>query len=373
MRVLLLSGYDAPSHRRWREQLAARFPHWQWTQLAMPPRHFKWRMRGSGFLWAHQERELLLQPYDLLIATSMVDLSCLRGLVPELCRLPTLVYFHENQFAYPQRKQQRANVEPQLINLYTALCADQVAFNSDYNRTSFLAGATRLLKRLPDTVPDEVMSGLEARCQVLPVPIEAECFVANRAGTDGPLTLVWNHRWEYDKGPDRLLLGLQRFFEQCPDARLRVHMVGQQFRQQPPAFEALKTLLAERDALGHWGYEPSRERYRELLARSHLVLSTSLHDFQGLSVLEAAAAGCRPLMPDREAYPEWFPRQCRYASDRDNPSNEANAFAEALQKAYVAFEAGHSLEPPSVDFLHERHWWQPYTEVLTTLADTAKL
>lgn len=373
MRVLLLSGYDAPSHRRWREQLAAHFPDWRWTQLALPPRHFKWRMRGSGFLWAHQERERLLEPYDLLIATSMVDLSCLRGFVPELCRIPTLVYFHENQFAYPQSKQQRANVEPQLINLYTALCADQVAFNSDYNRTSFLAGATRLLKRLPDAVPEAVMSDLEARCRVLPVPIEAPCFVANDADPDGPLTLVWNHRWEYDKGPDRLLLGLQRFFEQQPEARIRLHVVGQQFRQHPPAFTELKTLLEAHNALGHWGYEPSRERYRALLAQSHCVLSNALHDFQGLSILEATAAGCRPLLPDREAYPEWFPRECRYTSDRDNPLNEANAFAALLHKEYAAFTAGQVPRAPSVEFLHEGCWQQPYTEVLTGVAHAVKL
>ncbi len=378
MRVLLLSGYDAPSHRRWREQLAARYPQWQWTQLSLPPRHFKWRMRGSGFLWAFQQAECLREPYDLLIVTSMVDLSTLRGLVPEVARIPTLVYFHENQFAYPQRKQQRANVEPQLINLYTALCADQVAFNSEYNRRTFLAGVDGLLAKLPDRTPEGVLAQLEARSRVMPVPIEQSCFVPDRAPDDGPLVLAWNHRWEYDKAPERLLNGLRRFLEARPGkgARrpsIKVHVVGQQFRQQPPAFAELKTLLEAHDALGHWGYVEQKGDYTRLLAESHVVLSTALHDFQGLSVLEAVAAGCRPLVPNREAYPEWFASDYLYHSEPDNPEREADAFAERLLIWYREREQGAWSDAPSIDFLHEDRWHSLYRDELSALARASKI
>jgi hypothetical protein len=47
MRVLLLSPYDAHSHRRWRKGLVAAFPDWQWTVLTLPPRFFLWRVRGN--------------------------------------------------------------------------------------------------------------------------------------------------------------------------------------------------------------------------------------------------------------------------------------------------------------------------------------
>lgn len=378
MRVLLLSGYDAPSHRRWREQLAARHPQWQWTQLSLPPRHFKWRMRGSGFLWAFQQADCLREPYDLVIATSMVDLSTLRGLVPEVARIPTLVYFHENQFAYPQRKQQRANVEPQLINLYTALCGDQVAFNSEHNRRTFLAGVEGLLTKLPDRTPEGVLAQLNARSRILPVPIERACFVANRAPEDGPLTLVWNHRWEYDKAPDRLLDGLRRFLEAHPlDSRggpsIKVHVVGQQFRQQPPAFAELKTLLKTHQALGHWGFVERQEDYRHLLAGSHVALSTALHDFQGLSVLEAVAAGCRPLAPAREAYPEWFAPDYLYQSEPDNPAEEASAFAQRLLAWCRSREQGAWIDAPGIDFLHEDRWQSVYRDELTALARASKI
>jgi len=153
MKVLLLSAYDAASHRHWRETLVAQFPEWDWQVLTLPARYFAWRIRGNSLSWAFGQRELLEQPYDLVIATSMTDLSALRGMVPVLAQIPTLVYFHENQFAYPESGREYGSVEPKVLNIYTALAADYVLFNSGYNRNSFLAGAQALLKKLPDQVP----------------------------------------------------------------------------------------------------------------------------------------------------------------------------------------------------------------------------
>ena len=146
----------------WRSRLLEMFPEHNWTQLVLPPRHFNWRIRGNSLQWALNEKERLNQDYDLLIATSMVDLASLRGFIPRIAKLPTLLYFHENQFIYPLGSTARSNnVEPQLVPLYSALCADAIAFNSDYNRSTFLHGVKELLKKLPDQLSPELLEKIE--------------------------------------------------------------------------------------------------------------------------------------------------------------------------------------------------------------------
>lgn len=252
-RALLLSAYDAYSHRQWHTTVTAMFPDIEWTRLTLPPRHFRWRLRGNSLSWAFKHHAQLTDNHDFLLCTSMTDLSALRGFVPELARLPTAVYFHENQFAYPERSEPLDGVEPRILNLYTALCADELIFNSHYNHRSFLDGVTALLRKLPDAVPEGLVKKLE-QASIIPVPLPDALYARKPDDRDAgrPLTLVWNHRWEYDKGPGRLLSLVRRLV----DARLpfRLHLVGQQFRQQPPAFGTLTRLLD-----GHYrdhGLEP---------------------------------------------------------------------------------------------------------------------
>lgn len=312
--VLLLSAYDAVSHRLWRERLCASFPHWQWTCLSLPPRHFAWRIRSNGLHWAYAEKEVLQGDYDLLIATSMVDLATLRGLCPQLAEVPTIVYFHENQFAYPAGRQRPDNIEPKLVPIYSALCADRVLFNSAYNRQSFLQGVDSLSRSLPDPFPEKALVQLQA-AEVIPVSLPANPE-SNKEATDPEwLTVVWNHRWEYDKGPGLLLAIVQA----CIQKQLNIcfHIVGQQFRDQPDEFDQIHQLLQQQIPRGLFGYLPEQE-YRALLPQCDVVLSTALHDFQGLSIQEACQAGCTPLAPNALAYPEYLPEQCLYARSEDD-------------------------------------------------------
>lgn len=346
VRILLLSAYDAASHRQWREGLQAYCVEDEFTQLALPARHFSWRVRGNSLSWAFTRRDLLAGDYDVLLATSLVDLSALRGFVPELAGLPTLVYFHENQFAYPVDEGRRVAVEAQLVNLYSALCADRLLFNSHWNRDSFLSGAQALLTRLPDHVPPDLVQGLADKAEVLPVPIGESRAPARMPGER--LNVVWNHRWEYDKGPEGLLAAVQ----QCLGRALpvRFHLLGQQFRRQPAAFDTLAGLLQANPALaGHCGFLSGREQYLAHLASCDVVLSTALQEFQGLAVLEAIGEGCLPLVPDRLSYPEWVPPLLCYPSTPQDPEAEGRAIAARLEQLVASARAGNWPSPPRIE------------------------
>lgn len=314
MKILLLSPYDAASHASWRHGLCRNLPGHKWTCLTLPARYFTWRIRGNSLTWGLEQRPILEQDYDLVVATSMTDLATLRGLVPALARLPTLLYFHENQFAYPKTAHQHRSVEPQMVSLYAALCADCLVFNSQYNRETFLQGLADLLHRLPDAVPSGVVERLSVKSRVLPVPVLVPDVCPTLRPRAPPVHVVWNHRWEYDKGPELLLAALEQLPPQLP---LRVHVIGQQFRTEPPQFQTIHALLSARGWLGEWGFMTDASAYAGCLAESHLALSTAHHDFQGLAVLEAVAAGCLPLVPDHLAYPEWFAPAFRYADQED--------------------------------------------------------
>jgi glycosyltransferase involved in cell wall biosynthesis len=365
MRVLLLSAYDAHSHRRWREGLVAAFPEWQWTVLTLPPRNFAWRIRGNSLSWAFAERERLAQHYDLLVATSMTDLSTLRGLVPSLTRLPTLVYCHENQFAYPEGRGRTGSVESMMVNLYTLLAADRVAFNSSWNRDSCLDGIRCLLKKMPDAVPHGVTAHIAEKSRVLPVPLDADWFAAGDTfAGDDLLSIVWNHRWEYDKAPERMFAALLKLQQAGID--FRVHVLGQQFREQPAVFAAMHGRLGEH--IGSWGMVAAVADYRRILQRSHIVLSTALHEFQGLAVQEAVASGCVPLVPDRLAYADFFAVPYRYPSYVDDPDRESATIADRLLQ-WCGVDGRRSLPPvPDLAWLSWSRQKSAYAAELGALA-----
>lgn len=334
-RLLLLSAYHAQSHAYWAEAVQ-QLDEFEWHCLQLPPRHFAWRAGGNAMSWALSEQALLAQRWDAVLATSMVDMARLKGLCPSLAKVPTILYFHENQFAYPPGVRQQGLVELQLGSIYSALAADALWFNSDWNRSSFRRGVKQLLGKMPDHMPlQAVLDHIDSRSEVLPVPIveaeseakaeqplgalaeattetETEAVIEKHGSKNRRLRILWNHRWEYDKGPERLL-AIVHAAEQHGLA-LDWSIAGQQFRRQPEAFEAICSLLVASSSqrLQQFGFVESVEGYRKLLQDSDVVLSTALHDFQGLAVLQAVQAGCIPLCPDALCYGEWFAADYRY-------------------------------------------------------------
>ncbi|ABC28466.1 Glycosyltransferase [Hahella chejuensis KCTC 2396] len=314
MKILLLSAYDIDSHKRWRLGLTAVFPEHEWIVLSLPPRFFRWRIRGAPISWSLYENEALRGAYDLIVATSMADVATLRGVYPNLARVPLLVYFHENQLAYPCSGAQHDSIDPAMVNIYAALAADSVVFNTTFNQASFLAGLESLIARLPDAVDAELCRRIRDKSRVIPVPLEDELWrFAGEEKGDEPLTIAWNHRVEYDKGVDDLLKILRRLRERTHDFRLI--LLGRRFRQAPHAWGQLQEEFAAH--LLFDGYAESREEYWRWLSRAHVALSTAQHEFQGLAVMEAAALGCAPVTPDRLSYPELFPQCRRYQNEAE--------------------------------------------------------
>ena len=317
MRILLLSAYDTPSHANWCKGLQQYLPELYWNYLTLPPRHFPWRIRGNPLSWYATRSQELEKSYDTVLATSMVDLATLCGIYPNLARARKIVYFHENQFAYPLSKSpKRGTVEPRIVNLYAATCADKVVFNSEFNRDTFLRGARDLLKKMPDfSFPDTILRKVETKSRVLPVPIQ-DFEIESSDNQRIPNSLVWNHRWEYDKNPGD-------FFQACYllkswDIPFKLIVMGQQFRQHPGDFDHARQEL--HDNIMVWG-EQSKQDYLYWLGRGEWTISTANHEFQGVALMEAVRAGNIPVVPDRLSYPEFFPDKYRFGQSAEDLAN----------------------------------------------------
>jgi len=312
--IWLLSAYRSDSHAAWADWLVTTFKDFQWFKLELPGRHFRWRIRGNPLSWLQHLPE---ETPDLILATSMVDLATLKGLHPRLANIPCIYYFHENQFAYPVSKQQVKSVEPKMVQLYGALAADKLLFNSAYNRNSFLEGVEQLLKKLPDEKPVNVAGILKSKSDILPVVIKP---IEENQQKNKKL-ILWNHRWEYDKAPQVFVDALLKLNKINPDFELA--LLGGRPAINPDTLLEIEQKLADKIIANG---KVTKEDYRKHLSQAAIIVSTAIHEFQGLSVLEAISAGAAPLVPDDLCYREQYPEEYRYAA------GDSTALAKKLSK-----------------------------------------
>ena len=312
--VLLLSAYRSDSHAVWSDWLQRNINGVEWQALELPGRYFAWRIRGNPLSWLDV---IGAEPPDLVLATSMVDLATIKGLNRQLTEAPAWYYFHENQFAYPMSEHQVRSIEPRMVQLYGALAADRLLFNSRFNRDSFLDGVDELLGLMPDGIPERVRERLAPRCEVLPVPVEP---VHPSEQRDLRL-IVWNHRWEYDKAPEVFSKAMIALAESGVEFRLA--LLGKRPRTVPESLARLRHALPDRIIAD--GHLPP-DQYQHLLGRAGVAVSTAVHEFQGISMLEAASAGVRPLVPDALCYPEQYPARYRY------PTGDIDALTARLRQ-----------------------------------------
>jgi glycosyltransferase involved in cell wall biosynthesis len=313
MQIVLLEPFMTGSHSAWAKQYQTHSRH-DIEILGLDGKYWKWRMHGGAVSLAHQFIDEGLQP-DLLLATDMLDLTTFLALTRSVTAdIPVALYFHENQLSYPWSPD---DADPALkrdahycfINYSSALAADAVLFNSDFHRCDFLAELPKFLSSFPDYNERESVQAITAKSQTLHLGLDLKRFDQYRADVDNegarPPLLLWNHRWEYDKNPEDFFRVL--FILQDQGIEFELVVLGESYQKQPAIFEEAHSRLASQ--IIHWGYAESFAEYAYWLWRADVLPVTSIHDFFGISVVEAIYCDCFPLLPDRLAYPEHLPKE----------------------------------------------------------------
>ncbi len=329
MKILLVEPWLTGSHLSWAEGYKASSAH-DVGIVGLPGELWRWRLRG-GALPLAEKITTWIDMYgapDLLLISGLVDVAELLGLARR--NLPAsvavVIYQHESQLVYPVADGNYDNGAA-LRNWMSWCAADLVLFNSYYHMRAVAEALPAFVASHPDDTHVPMLDPVIGRFEVFPVGVdldripELEPFPrSDGAGSEPgqvqivekngsapieaqPPTILWPHRWERDKDPAAFVAALKKVEEAGLDFRLV--LAG----QDPPSGSA--SAVAERaeaedrfaDKIVASG-DFCRRDYLDLIQRCDIVVSCARHEFFGVAVVEAVAAGCMPLLPNALSYPE---------------------------------------------------------------------
>jgi glycosyltransferase involved in cell wall biosynthesis len=331
MHILYLDPFHGGSHAAVAEGYARHSQHDITLSTLSIAGGWRWRMRGAAVTLARRLREHMRERavrFDLIVATDMFDLAAFLGLTRDLIAdVPVAMYFHENQLTYPLPPGRARDLAFPWANYTSALAADALCFNSAFHRRAFLEALPGLLGRFHDHQELDLIGAIAAKARVLPPGIDLARLDPSGTGdwelsfsqspipNPQPPIMLWNSRWEYDKGPQAFFAALRELATGGLD--FRVIVAGEHIDPNEPNFLAAREWLGERVLA--WGYAPDLAAYRAMLWRSDIVVSTAIQEFFGISVIEALYCGCVPVLPRRLSYPDLLPAEhhdtCLYADD----------------------------------------------------------
>ncbi len=378
MKVLLVEPWWGGSHRSWAEGYANASGH-DVTVVHAPATAWRWRLRGGAAGLAREVGDAVGRSGhpDVLLVSGLVDVSQLLGFARRTLRpaTPVVIYQHESQLVYPTASGSY-DAEAALRNWQSWCAADHVVFNSGFHRSAVEAALPSFLAGLPEPDQLDLLPSVVERFAVVPVGIEsalvrvkASAAAADRPEPDrpaagGPLVL-WPHRWEPDKDPAAFTAALRRLRRKGLDVRLL--LAGEDPPHGPnPRTELLAEFSDWVEATGPF----TRSRYLELVERADIVVSCAHHEFFGVGVAEAVAAGCRPVLPRALSYPELIDARWHDLALYDRASYDRAGFGTALEGAVAQWYDGF-VPPPGLATSMGRFTWQSVAPLLDATLDRA--
>lgn len=317
MRIAIVEPYYGGSHRAWADGYRDHSRH-AVTLFTHEARFWKWRMQGSYVTLAEAfaRRAASDDGFDLILASDMLHLPAFLGSIgPTRGSAAVALYMHENQLTYPLSPRDSPDESYAIINWASMTVADAVFFNSQFHHDVWWAEIPKLLRRFPDYRHESWLAAVAAKSEVLPIGIDLrrvdETATTRPGRRDRPLVL-WNQRWDFDKGPDEFATAM---LELAATHDFSLALAGEQITE----LEALTQLTEELgDRLTHVGYAGDSQ-YLALLQEADIVVSTASQEFFGIAVTEAIYAGAFPVLPAALVYPERVPDEfhstCLYGPD----------------------------------------------------------
>ena len=299
-KVLALNPFHGGSHKAFLDGWQKRSIH-QWTTLTLMDSYWKWKLQYAAVEFSTQVNELYKkgERWDVIFCTSMMNVADFRAMTPNLQNIPLVVYFHENQLTYPESDHMKFDLSLCMVNIKSALVADQVWFNSGFHRDDFLSETEKILLSKPSDT-SSVVKEIREKSAIQYQAIDEDFFCSRKASEKSPVKIVWAARWELDKNPELLFKALRHLVNSEIDFEL--FFLGEEMHTTLDCIEQGRQEFGKN--IKEFGYLKSRDEYKRVLQTADVFVSTANHEFFGISVVEAVAAGCRPIIPNHQVYPE---------------------------------------------------------------------
>ncbi len=312
--VFVIEPFYGGSHKKWLDNLA-KHATIDVKCFTLSAHHWKWRMAAGAVELAEKvNREVDIPAY--IFVTDMLDLALFKSLLRyDYQHIKIGIYFHENQLTYPwnDKKHRERDRQFALKNFTSLLVADDVIFNSSYHRDCVFDALPEFLNAFPDNLDGERIEGIRLKSRVLSPGIDTTELETVSDAERHANRILWNHRWEHDKNPDDFFEILFELKDEGVEFELAV--IGERFKTSPIIFEKAKEVLSKE--IVAWGYLPNRQEYIRCLKSSALLPVTSNQEFFGISVMEAAFCGVKPLLPKRLSYPSIFSDKSLFYESKD--------------------------------------------------------
>ncbi|XP_075287107.1 tRNA-queuosine alpha-mannosyltransferase isoform X10 [Opisthocomus hoazin] len=352
MSVLLIEAFYGGSHKQLMDLLQEELRE-DCVLCTLPAKKWHWKARTAALYF--MQTVPTSANYRTLFASSVLNLAELAALRPDLGKLKKVLYFHENQLAYPVQKCQERDFQYGYNQILSWFMPEHklahlekvigVKRNGDAYQLEGLPGQqkSRALMRNSNARREpglhEAQPGLcTPQHEGLPSPSAAPARLDEPEASESanpcqgedkqhltfnpsnvwsgrdyqqrPLHIAWPHRWEHDKDPETFFKVLLKLKEQ--DLPFHVSVLGEAFTEIPDIFAEAKKALGS--SVLHWGYLPCKEDYFQALCLADVVISTAKHEFFGVAMVEAVHCGCYPLCPRALVYPEIFPAEYLYST-----------------------------------------------------------
>lgn len=330
MRVLIAEPWLGGSHAQWARGFQSASAH-DVAIVGLPSDRWRWRLRGGAAPLAAGVRAWIAEHGrpDVVVVSSPVDAARLLGLLRiELNAIPVAAYQHESQLLYPNQQSAAANDESALHDWFSWLAADVVFFNSDWHRCQVIEALPSFVARFPDSDHHLLLDHVVDRFETLPLGVDLSWASPEQDRSDGTApVIVWPHRWEPDKDAAAFVSAIDRL--DSMGLNFRLVLAG----EAGPFGDEERDRLVARHADRVLAFGPfSVEEYRHWLCRSDIVVSCARHDFFGVGIAEAVAAGCTPVVPNALHYPDLLgPTASRFTYERGTFGTRLAAVVSAVE------------------------------------------